>query len=86
MDVGVCIRVIGNLSLIPEDLCKLVAEAMTITRENNKAFLNLAFAYTCKYNYNESCLHLILYITLHVDYIQRVCYQRYCIILLFYVS
>ncbi|KYM81063.1 Dehydrodolichyl diphosphate synthase [Atta colombica] len=48
MDVGVCIRVIGNLSLIPEDLCKLVAEAMTITRENNKAFLNLAFAYTCK--------------------------------------
>ncbi|XP_012056574.1 PREDICTED: dehydrodolichyl diphosphate syntase complex subunit DHDDS-like [Atta cephalotes] len=48
MDVGVCIRVIGNLSLIPEDLCKLVAEAMTITRENNKAFLNLAFAYTSR--------------------------------------
>ncbi|KYN31733.1 Dehydrodolichyl diphosphate synthase [Trachymyrmex septentrionalis] len=48
MDVGVCVRVIGNLSLIPEDLCKLVAEAMTITRENNKAFLNLAFAYTSR--------------------------------------
>lgn len=48
MDVGICVRVIGNLSLIPEDLCKLVAEAMTITRENNKAFLNLAFAYTSR--------------------------------------
>ncbi|KAG5326962.1 DHDDS synthase, partial [Acromyrmex heyeri] len=48
MDVGVCVRVIGNLSLIPEDLCKLVAEAVTITRENNKAFLNLAFAYTSR--------------------------------------
>ncbi|KYN20361.1 PREDICTED: dehydrodolichyl diphosphate synthase complex subunit DHDDS-like [Trachymyrmex cornetzi] len=48
MDVGVCVRVIGNLSLIPEDLCKLIAEAMTITKENNKAFLNLAFAYTSR--------------------------------------
>ncbi|KYN01879.1 PREDICTED: dehydrodolichyl diphosphate synthase complex subunit DHDDS [Cyphomyrmex costatus] len=48
MDMGVCIRVIGNLSIIPEDICKLIAEAMTVTKENNRAFLNLAFAYTSR--------------------------------------
>jgi len=56
MDVGVCIRVIGNLSLIPEDIRKLIAEAVTLTKKNNKAFLNLAFSYTCKYNYCKSYL------------------------------
>jgi len=55
MDVGVCVRVIGNLSLIPEDVRKLIAEAMTLTKKNNKAFLNLAFSYTCKYNH---CNHI----------------------------
>ena len=49
MENGVCVRVIGNLSLIPKDTCKLIAEAMIITRDNNKTFLNLALAYTCKY-------------------------------------
>lgn len=50
MEIGVCIRVIGNLSMIPDDLHKLVAEVMTITSKNDKAFLNLAFPYACKYN------------------------------------
>lgn len=45
---GVCIRVIGNLSLLSEDMRKLIAEAMIITENNKKATLNLAFAYTCK--------------------------------------
>ena len=48
MEHGVCIRVIGNLSLLPEDVQKLIAEAMLITRDNSKAALNIAFAYTCK--------------------------------------
>ena len=47
---GVCIRVIGNLSLIPQDIRKLMAEAMHITKHNNKAFLNVAFSYACTYN------------------------------------
>ena len=65
-DDGICIRVFGNLSLLPEDICKLIAEVMIVTRENNRIFINFAVAYTCKYNYNESYLylHLILYITL----------------------
>ena len=48
MEHGVCIRVIGNLSLVPQDVRSLMAEAMYITKNNNKAFLNVAFSYTCK--------------------------------------
>jgi len=64
-DNEICFRVIGNLSLIPEDICKLKAEVIIITRENNRMFVNYAIAYTCKYNYNKLylCLHLILYNT-----------------------
>lgn len=46
LERGVCIRVIGNLSLLPDDIRKSVAEAMLMTKDNNKAFLNVAFAYT----------------------------------------
>ncbi|XP_020294415.1 dehydrodolichyl diphosphate synthase complex subunit DHDDS [Pseudomyrmex gracilis] len=45
---GVCVRVIGNLSLLPKDLRKLMAEAMIVTKNNNKSFLNVAFAYTSR--------------------------------------
>ncbi|KYN20301.1 Dehydrodolichyl diphosphate synthase [Trachymyrmex cornetzi] len=47
-DDGKCIRVIGNWSLIPEDICKLMAEVMIITRENNRMFINFAIAYTSR--------------------------------------
>lgn len=43
-----CIRVIGNLALLPQDIQKLIAEAMILTKDNKKAFLNVAFAYTGK--------------------------------------
>lgn len=49
MEHGVRIRIIGNITLIPESVKKLMAEAMIITKDNNKALLNVAFAYTCKY-------------------------------------
>ncbi|XP_012543466.1 dehydrodolichyl diphosphate synthase complex subunit DHDDS isoform X2 [Monomorium pharaonis] len=45
---GVCIRVIGNFSLLPEDVYKLIAQTMAVTKDNNKAFLNLAFSYTTR--------------------------------------
>ncbi|XP_046751782.1 dehydrodolichyl diphosphate synthase complex subunit DHDDS [Diprion similis] len=48
MEHGVCIRVIGNLSLLPKDVQKLIAEAMIITKNNNRAFLNVAFSYTSR--------------------------------------
>lgn len=48
MSDGVCIRVVGNLALLPEDLKKSMAEAMIMTKDNNKLFLNVAFAYTSR--------------------------------------
>ncbi|KYN27644.1 PREDICTED: dehydrodolichyl diphosphate synthase complex subunit DHDDS-like [Trachymyrmex cornetzi] len=47
-DDGVCIRVIGNLSLLPADVRKLFAEIMIATRENNRIILNVAAAYTSR--------------------------------------
>lgn len=48
MEYGVCVRVIGNLSLLAEDLRKVIARVMVLTKDNHKAFLNIAFAYMCK--------------------------------------
>lgn len=45
---GVCIRVIGNISLLPERTRKLTAEAIIATRQNTKCYLNLAIAYTSR--------------------------------------
>lgn len=68
MDVGVCIRVIGNLSLLPEDLNQLIAEAMIITKDNNKTFLNLAFPYTCKCRIIYMFTLVIFYILFYIKY------------------
>lgn len=45
---GICVRMIGNWSLLPIDLQKCMAEAMMLTRNNTKAVLNVAFAYTSR--------------------------------------
>lgn len=43
---GVRIRVIGNLSLLPEELQQVIAKAMLCTEKNDKLFLNIALSYT----------------------------------------
>lgn len=43
---GVKIRVIGNMKLLPLDLQKSIADAMLLTKDNDKSVLNVAFAYT----------------------------------------
>lgn len=48
MKNGICIRVIGNLSLLPTDIRKLIAKAMILTQNNQNAILNVAFAYTSR--------------------------------------
>ncbi|XP_076178286.1 dehydrodolichyl diphosphate synthase subunit isoform X2 [Ptiloglossa arizonensis] len=45
---GICIRIIGNLSLLPQNIQELIAEAMIFTKDHTKAFLNIAFAYTSR--------------------------------------
>ncbi|XP_077576900.1 dehydrodolichyl diphosphate synthase complex subunit DHDDS [Stigmatopora nigra] len=46
---GVCIRVLGDLNLLPLDLQKIIAKAVLATRSHNKCFLNVCFAYTSRY-------------------------------------
>lgn len=43
---GVCIQIIGDWSLVPSELKKLMAQAMILTKNNTRAKLNVAFAYT----------------------------------------
>ncbi|XP_076653458.1 dehydrodolichyl diphosphate synthase subunit [Halictus rubicundus] len=45
---GLCVRIIGNLSLLPQNIQKLIAETMMFTKDHDKAFLNIAFAYTSR--------------------------------------
>ncbi|XP_011879718.1 PREDICTED: dehydrodolichyl diphosphate syntase complex subunit DHDDS-like, partial [Vollenhovia emeryi] len=52
---GVCIRVIGNLSLLPKDLSKIIAEVIMVTRDNKKFILN----YACPYTSREDITHAI---------------------------
>lgn len=48
MKESVCIRVIGNLTLLPKDLLRLIAEVVLLTKDNNRAVLNIAFSYTSR--------------------------------------
>lgn len=45
---GVCIRALGNLTLLPERVQQGVAEAVLATKDNDKYFINLAIAYTSR--------------------------------------
>lgn len=51
---GICIRMIGNWTLLPRDLQKCMAEVMLMTQNNSKAYLNVAFAYTSRDEMTES--------------------------------
>lgn len=51
---GISIRIIGNMSLLPLDLQKIMAEAILLTKDNNRAILNVAFAYTSRDEITES--------------------------------
>ncbi|XP_001949834.1 dehydrodolichyl diphosphate synthase complex subunit DHDDS-like [Acyrthosiphon pisum] len=45
-ELGVCINFFGNIKKLPDDLVKLFAKSMLITKQNNKISLNVAFSYT----------------------------------------
>lgn len=56
---GICIRMIGNWRLLPADLQKSMADAMLLTENNNKAILNVAFAYTSRDEITESIRDIV---------------------------
>ncbi|GFS99541.1 dehydrodolichyl diphosphate synthase complex subunit DHDDS [Nephila pilipes] len=45
---GVCIRIFGDITLLPVDLQMLVAEAVLHTYNNTKTYLNVCLAYTSR--------------------------------------
>ncbi|XP_050100023.1 dehydrodolichyl diphosphate synthase complex subunit DHDDS-like [Anopheles aquasalis] len=45
---GICIRIIGNWDLLAPDIQRSIAEAVLLTKDNRKATLNVAFAYTSR--------------------------------------
>ncbi|XP_055340532.1 dehydrodolichyl diphosphate synthase complex subunit DHDDS-like [Paramacrobiotus metropolitanus] len=45
---GVCVRIIGNLHMLPLDIQEIANEIMEMTSENNRAFLNVCMAYTAR--------------------------------------
>lgn len=48
MKYGVCIRFVGDISLFKPHIRKSVAEAMELTKDNNKSFLNIGMGYTTR--------------------------------------
>ena len=45
---GVCVKVIGNIGLLPDDIQKLIFETEECTKNNQGKRLNVAFAYTSR--------------------------------------
>ncbi|KAJ6630887.1 Dehydrodolichyl diphosphate synthase complex subunit DHDDS, partial [Pseudolycoriella hygida] len=51
---GICVRIVGNLSLLPVDLQRIIAEIMLMTKANDRAVWNIAFAYSSRDEMTES--------------------------------
>ncbi|KAH0631189.1 hypothetical protein JD844_005391 [Phrynosoma platyrhinos] len=45
---GVCVRILGDLPLLPQDIQELIAKVVLATKHYNTCFLNIAFAYTSR--------------------------------------
>lgn len=43
---GVCVRVLGDISLLPSDIQKTIADVVLYSRHNNSLFINVCLAYT----------------------------------------
>lgn len=47
-EYGMKIRIIGNRSLLPQDITELMTEAEDMFKNNNKTILNIAFSYSAQ--------------------------------------
>jgi len=45
---GVCVKVIGNISYLPDDLQDVIRLSMDATKDNKECTLNVAFSYTSR--------------------------------------
>ncbi|XP_070568690.1 dehydrodolichyl diphosphate synthase complex subunit DHDDS-like isoform X2 [Ptychodera flava] len=46
---GVCVRVLGDISMLPKDVQELISEAVEFSKNNDRAILNVCFAYTSRH-------------------------------------
>lgn len=46
---GVCVRIIGDVSTLPPDLQRVIADMVLMSRDNTNMVLNVAFAYTSRH-------------------------------------
>uniref|UniRef100_A0A1X7T1Y0 ditrans,polycis-polyprenyl diphosphate synthase [(2E,6E)-farnesyldiphosphate specific] n=1 Tax=Amphimedon queenslandica TaxID=400682 RepID=A0A1X7T1Y0_AMPQE len=56
---GVCIRVLGDIKLLPTDVQESVARAVTMTKNNNKIYLNVCFSYASRYEITDTIESLV---------------------------
>ncbi len=56
---GICVRIVGNLSMLPIDLQTIMAKVMLMTRNNDRAVWNIAFAYTSRDEMTESIRSIV---------------------------
>ncbi|EXX78025.1 Rer2p [Rhizophagus irregularis DAOM 197198w] len=45
---GVCVRILGNMSYVSQDLREVIEEAVEMTKNNNRSILNVCFSYTSR--------------------------------------
>nr|XP_002734350.1 PREDICTED: dehydrodolichyl diphosphate synthase-like [Saccoglossus kowalevskii] len=57
---GVCIRVLGDIDLLPNDVKRAVAEAVNFSKHNNRAILNVCFAYTSRHEISNAIKEMAL--------------------------
>eukprot|EP00118_Oscarella_pearsei_P008626 m.45499 g.45499 ORF g.45499 m.45499 type:complete len:353 (+) comp33611_c0_seq2:242-1300(+) len=54
----ICIRVLGDVELLPSDVQKAVAKAVVLSRNNKRGFLNICFAYTSRHEITQAAKQL----------------------------
>ncbi|KRT86765.1 hypothetical protein AMK59_3, partial [Oryctes borbonicus] len=47
-EIGMCVKFFGNFALLSEDLRRMIAEAMILTEDYNKFFVNIAVTYSSR--------------------------------------
>jgi len=59
MKNSICVKVLGNINLLPTDVKDCINEIVELTRDNQKLFLNIAMAYTSQQEATHSAETLI---------------------------
>lgn len=56
---GVRIKVLGDVSLLPDDVRQVLKEAEEVTKHNSRAVLNVCFPYTSRHEMTHAMKHIV---------------------------